>query len=117
MQASLEKNERYVYKNISDKRERIHPKFKIGNFVGTPDSKDKHFLKSAMTNWSYKLYKITEIFNDTIPSYKNDNLQERFIEAVLQKTELTLRQNDSVMKRLNITWIRTNQSAYFHRLI
>ena len=28
-------------------------------------------------NWSYKLYEITEIINDTLPSYKIDNLPER----------------------------------------
>ena len=56
-----------------------------------------------MTNWSYKLYKITEICNDTIPSYRLDNLKERYNEALLKKTELSMKENDSVMKKLNLS--------------
>ena len=55
-----------------------------------------------MTNWSYKLYKITEIINDTIPSYHIDNLKERYNESLLKKTDLTLKENDNVMKKLRI---------------
>jgi len=49
------------------------------------------------------LYKITEIINDTIPAYKIDNLSERYNEALLKKTELSMKENDNVMKKLNIT--------------
>ena len=56
-----------------------------------------------MTNWSYILYKITEIINDTISAYKIKNLLERCNEFLLKKTELTMKENDSVMKKLNIT--------------
>ena len=55
-----------------------------------------------MTNWSYKLYKITEILNDTIPSYHIDNLKERYNESLLKKTDLTMKENDNVMKKLRI---------------
>ena len=55
-----------------------------------------------MTNWSYKLYKITEIIRDTIPSYHIDNLRERYNETLLKKTELTLKENNTVMKKLNL---------------
>ena len=55
-----------------------------------------------MTNWSYKLYKNTEIINDTIPSYKIDNLKERYDESLLKKTELSMKENNDVMKKLNI---------------
>ena len=48
------------------------------------------------------MYKITEIINDTIPSYKIDNLKGRYNEALLKKTELTLKENDNVMKKLNL---------------
>ena len=34
----------------------------------------KMFSKSDTTNWSYKMYKITEIIKDTIPSYHIDIL-------------------------------------------
>ena len=102
IQASLKKNEGYVYKNLLDKRKKKTPKFQINDLVRTADLKKK-FSKSDMTNWSYKLYKITEIINDTIPSYKTDNLPERYNEALLKKTELTMTENNSVMKKLNIT--------------
>ena len=102
IQASLKKNESYVYKNILDKRKKIKPKFEIGDLVRTADLK-KTFSKGDMTNWSYKLYQITEIINDTIPSYHIDNLKERYNESLLKRTELTIKENDNVMKKLNIT--------------
>ena len=102
IQASLKKNEGFVYKNLLDKRKKVKPKFQINDLVRTADLK-KTFSKGDMSNWSYKLYKITEIINDTIPSYKIDNLKERYNEALLKKTELTMTENNSVMKKLNIT--------------
>ena len=102
IQASLKKNDGYVYKNILDKRKKIKPKFQINDLVRVADLK-KVFSKGDTTNWSYKLYKITEIINDTIPSYRLDNLPERYNEALLKKTQLSLKENDAVMKKLNIT--------------
>ena len=99
--ASLKKNEGYVYKNLLDKRKEIKPKYEIGDLVRTADLK-KTFSKSDTTNWSYKLYKITEIINDTIPTYKINNLKERYNESLLKKTELTLKENDNVVKKLNL---------------
>ena len=69
IQTSLKKNEGYFYKNILDKRKKVKPKYEIGDLVRTADLK-KTFSKGDTTNWSYKLYKITEIINDTIPSYR-----------------------------------------------
>ena len=77
IQASLKKNEGYVYKNLLDKRNKIKPKFQINDLLRTADLK-KTFSKGGMTNWSYKLYQITEIINDTIPAYKIKNLKERY---------------------------------------
>ena len=101
IQASLKKNEGFVYKNLIDKRNNIKPKFQINDLVRTADLK-KTFSKGDTTNWSYKLYKITQIINDTIPSYKINNLPERYNESLLKKTELTLKENDNVMKKLKI---------------
>ena len=101
IQASLEKNEGYVYKNLLDKRKRIKPKFEINDLVRAADLK-KTFSKSDTTNWSYKLYKIKEIINETIPSYKIDKLPESYSESLLKKTELTMKENDNVMKKLNL---------------
>ena len=99
--ASLKKNEGFVYKNLLDKRKQVKPKFQINDLVRTADLK-KIFSKGDTTNWSYKLYKITEIINDTIPSYKIDSLKERYNESLLKKTELTLKENDNVMKKLKL---------------
>ena len=102
IQASLKKNEGYVYKNLLDKRKKIKPKYEINDLVRTADLK-KTFSKSDTTNWSYKLYKITEIINDTIPSYHIDNLPERYNESLSKKTTLTLKENNTVMKKLNLS--------------
>ena len=99
--APLKKNESYVYKNLIDKRKKITLKFQINDLVRTADLK-RTFLKSDTTNWSYKLYKITEIINDTKPSYRVDNLPERYNESLLKKTELTMKENKNVMKKLKI---------------
>ena len=48
------------------------------------------------------MYKITEIINDTISSYRIDNLPERNNEALLKNTELSMKENDIVMKKLNL---------------
>ena len=74
----------------------------MNDLVRTADLK-KTFSEGDTTNWSYKLYKINEIINDTIPSYHIDNLPERCNEALLKKTELTMKGNKDVMKKLNIT--------------
>ena len=101
IQSSLKKNEGYVYKNLLDKRKKVKPKFQINNLVRTADLK-RTFSKGDTTNWSYKLYKITEIINDTIPTYHIDNLPERYNESLLKKTELTLKENDNVIKKLKV---------------
>ena len=104
IQASLKKNEGYVYKNLLDKRKKVKPKFQINDLVRTADLK-RTFSKGDTTNWSYKLYKITEIINDTIPSYRLDNLKERYNESLIKKTELTMKENNSVMKKLGLNII------------
>ena len=102
IQASLKMNEGYVYKKLLDKRKKIKPKFQVNDPVRTADL-SKMFSKSDTTNWSYKLYKIKEIINDTVPSYRLDNLPERYNESLLKKTDLTMKENDNVMKKINIT--------------
>ena len=101
IQASLKKNEGYVYKNLLDKRKKVKPKFQINDLVRVADLK-RTFSKGDTTNWSYKLYKITEIIYDTIPTYHIDNLPGRYNESLLKKTELTRKENDNVMKKLKI---------------
>ena len=64
IQASLRKNEGYVYKNLLNKRKKIKPKNGIGDLVKTADFKKKTFSEGDTTSWSYKMYKITERTND-----------------------------------------------------
>ena len=90
IQASLKKNEGFVYKNLVDKQKKIKPKYKIGDLVRTADLK-KTFSKRDTTNWSYKLYKTRKIVNDTIASYRLDNLKERFNESLLKKVRVNLK--------------------------
>ena len=101
IQASLKTNEGYVYHNLLDKRKEVKTKFQKNDFVRMPDLK-RTFSKGDTTNWSYKLYKITEIFNNTIPSYRIDNLPERYNEALLKQTNLTVKKNNAVIKSLKI---------------
>ena len=73
----------------------------MNNLVRTADLK-RTFSKGDMTDCLYKLYKITEFISDTIPSYKMDNLPERYNEDLLKNTELSMKQNKAVMKALNL---------------
>ena len=86
-----------------DKRKKIKPKYEIGDLVRTADLK-KTFSKGDTTDWSYKLFKITEIVNNTVASYRLDNLSERYNEALSKKSELTLKKDKDVMKKLNLTY-------------
>ena len=111
IQASLKKNEGYVYKNLLDKRNKITPKFQINDLVRTADL-TKTFSKGDTINWSYKLYKITQAINDTIPTYHIDNLEERYKESLLKKTKLTLKQKKRCYESLEL---KLNQNDVVHR--
>ena len=98
----MKKNEGYVYNNLLDERKKIKPKFQVNNLVRTADLR-RTFSKGDTTNWSYKLYKITEIIIDTNPSYIINNSPERYKESLIKKIDLTMKESDNVMKKLNIT--------------
>ena len=65
--ASKKSNEKEVFSNLKDNGEVRKPKFHIGQLVRTADIK-KVTSKGDSTNFSYKLYTITEVIHDTIPS-------------------------------------------------
>ena len=79
----------------------MKPKFQLNDLVRVADLK-KTFSKRDTTNWYQKYYKITEIINDTIPSYRIDKLPERYNEALVKKTNLLLKENKDVLKKLNL---------------
>ena len=100
-QASKKSNEKEVYSNLQGKRRKLNPKSKLGQLVRTADIR-KVFSKGDSTNYSYKLYNITEVIHDTIPSYRIEYLPERYNENLLLPTKLTLGENNQVMKELNL---------------
>ena len=118
--ASKRKNENEVYNNLQDKRKKQKPKYKLGDLVRTADKRNI-FSKGDSTNWSNKLYTITEIIDDTIPSYHINYLPERYNEALLKKTKLSLEENEFVIKKLKIknmkniyTCNKNNKNEYIY---
>ena len=115
IQASLKKNEGYVYNKLLDKRKKRTPNFEVNDLVRVADLR-KMFSKWETSNWSYKLYKISGIINETIPSYKIDNLKERYNEALLKKTQLTMKENNTVMKKLNLSYLKHSLTIWAYAL-
>ena len=99
--ASKKSNQKIVYSNLQDKRKILNPKNKLGQLVRTADKK-RVFSKGDSTNWSYKLYTITEVIHDTITSYCIDYLPERYNANLLPPTKLSLEEKNQVMKKLNL---------------
>ena len=86
LQASKKSNEKIVYNDLKDNRESRKPKFKLGQSVRSSDIR-RVFSKGDSTNYSYKLYTITEVIHDTIASYRIDLLPERYNENLLLPTK------------------------------
>ena len=100
-QASKKINEKLVYSNLQERRVKRQAKYKLGQLVRTTDIK-RVFSKGDSTNWSYKLYTITEVIHNTIPSYRIDYLLERYNENLLLPTKLSLEENNHIMKKLGL---------------
>ena len=100
-QASKKSNERKVYTNLQDRRDKQKTKYKLGQLVSTADIK-RVYSKGGSTNYSYKLYTIAEVIHNTIPSYRIDYLPERYNENLLLPFKLSLEENNLVMKKLNL---------------
>ena len=107
IQAIKKSNEKEVFTNLQDRSVKQKPKNNLGQLVRTADIK-KVFSKGDSTNWSYKIYTITEVIHDMIPAYRIDYLPERFNENLLLPTKLSLDGNNQVMKKLNL--IEQNKS-------
>ena len=101
IQANKKTNEKEVCSNLKNNRENQISKYKPGQLVRTADIK-RVFSKGDSTNWSYKIYTVTEIIHDTNPSYRIDYLPKRYNENLLLPTKLSLEQNNQVMKKLNL---------------
>ena len=77
IQASIKSNEKEVYSNLQHKRKKYNPKINLGQLVGTADI-ERVFSKGDSTNYSYKIYTITEVIHDIIPSYRINYLPDRY---------------------------------------
>ena len=99
--ASRKSKEKEVYSNLQDRRIKQQPKCKLSQLVRTAEIK-RTFSKGDSTNWSYKLYTITELIHDSIPSYRLNYLPERYNENLVLPTKLTLDKNNQVMKESNL---------------
>ena len=101
VQASKKSNIKEVSSNLQDRRIKQQPKYKLGQLVRAADVKPV-FSKGDSTNWSYKLFTITEVIYDTIPSFRIDYLPKRYNENILLATKQSLEQNNQVLKQLNL---------------
>ena len=101
IQASKKSNEKIVYNNLKDDRKNRKPKLYLGQLVRTADIK-RVFSKVDSTSYSYKLYTITEVIRDTIPSYRIDYLPERYNENLILPSKLSLDENKKIIKELNL---------------
>ena len=62
LQASKKSNEKAVFDNLRDDTQKQRPKFKLGDLVRTADIK-RVFSKGDSTNWSCKLFTVTEVIH------------------------------------------------------
>ena len=100
-QASEKLIEKLVFSILQDQRLRQQPKFNLAQIVHTAEIK-RVYSKGDSTKMSYKLYTITEVIHDTIPSYRKDYLPERYNENLLKSTNLTFDENNKVMIELSL---------------
>ena len=79
----------------------MKPKFKIHDPVKKADLK-RTCSKGDTTKWLNEFHTLTETIKDTIPSYRIGKLPEPYNEALLKKTNLTMKENDNVVKTLGL---------------
>ena len=87
-----------MFSNLQDKRQKLKPQFHLGDLVRTADIK-RVFSKGDSTNWSCKLYAITQKILDTIRSYRINFSTERYNKNILGTTKLNLEENNQIMKK------------------
>ena len=86
---------------IIRQNKKIKAKFKINDLVKTADL-GRTFSKGDSTNWSHILYKITELINEMIQTYRIKDSPERYNEALSKHTKLTMKENKDVIKSSNL---------------
>ena len=100
------KPRRDVFSKIYQTKEGKKPKFKAGGLVRR--SNGNFSYKGYTTNWTYKMYNITEFTNYKIPRYHLKFFSEKFSETWLEKSQLKMEKKNQVMK--NLSSIRLSNS-------
>ena len=88
VEVSLKTNEKVVFSNLKDKREKPKPKINLGDLVRSADI-NIVFSERKFTNWSFILHTTTEVIDDTILSKGFNYSPERYNEIFLRSTNLT----------------------------
>ena len=101
IEASKKSNEDEVFFNLRDKRKKRQPKYKLNDLGRTVDKRNV-FSKFDSADWSYNLYKITEIIDDTIPFIELIFIQNVIIKIYFKNLDLLLLKIIKVMKKLNL---------------
>ena len=97
-QASRKSNEKEGFYNIEGNRWKQTPKYRLGVLVRAADIK-RILRKRDSASWSYKLYTINQIIDDTNPSYRINYSSERYNEISLRKLNLSIKEIDDVLKK------------------
>ena len=101
IQAYMKKNEKIVFSNPRNKREKPKPKYQLGQLVRTADNKRVH-SKSDTTTWSCNLYTINEVLHDTISSYRVDCVPGRYNEILSNPQIYLLMKKNQVIRKSNL---------------
>ena len=107
IQASKKSNEKLVFDNLENERQKQKPKFHQVQLLRTPDIRSV-FSKGDSTNYGYKIYTITEVIHDTFPSYRIDYLPERHNQNLLLPTKLSLDEKKSSYEETKFNSIMKN---------
>ena len=73
----------------------------MGFLVTTADKK-KILSECDRRKWFYKLYIVTVVINDTIPTYPIRKVPEKYKEALLNNSDLTMNEIDGHLKKLDL---------------
>ena len=112
IQASMKKNEKKLFVNIKDKRQKEKPNFKTGDLDRTSDIRSV-FSKGDSTNYSCELHAITQTVGDTKFSYRIKLLPERYNHSLLGSTNSTIDEDTQDMKKkIQILTIGLNKGNY-----
>ena len=92
--------EKTVFSFLQNKRNKLKPLFEVGHLNRTTDI-EKTLSEGDTTNWVYRIHIIVQKTHGIFPIYRVSVLAERWNKNLLRSTELILKENNQVMKKLN----------------